>query len=65
MKTVYLNDKKIMTKRRIKKIGKKLNKINKKEDIVVALSKKLSKNEELISEIESYKIEVLNRKMDF
>lgn len=65
MKTVYLNDKKIMTKRRIKKIGKKLNKINKKENIVVALSKKLSKNEELICEIENYKIEILNRKMDF
>lgn len=54
-----------MTKRRIKKIGKKLNKINKKENIVVALSKKLSKNEELICEIENYKIEILNRKMDF
>lgn len=65
MKTVYLNDKKIMTKRRIKKIGKKLYKISKKEDIVVALSNKLSQNEDLIYEINNYNIEVLNRKMDF
>ncbi|MCI8519126.1 MAG: hypothetical protein HFJ51_03355 [Clostridia bacterium] len=65
MKTVYLKEKKPLTERRIRKLAKKLNKINKKENITVAISKELSESQELISEIKGYKIPILNRKMDF
>jgi len=61
LKTIYLNAKKILTKRRIKKIGKKLNKISKKENIAIAISKELSKSQELINEIASYRIPILDR----
>lgn len=61
MKNVYINEKKKLTPRRIKKIAKKVNKINKKEEALVLLSDELQKERELIAEIESYKIKVLDR----
>jgi hypothetical protein len=64
LKTVYLNEKKKLTKRKINKIAKKLEKINEKEEIVLAISKKLSENEELVNEIKRRKIAILNRQMD-
>ena len=63
MKTIYLDEKKMLTDRKIKKIAKKIYKINKKEDLVVAMSRNLKNNCELIDEIESYNITVLDRKM--
>lgn len=65
MKTIYLNEKKKMTQRRVRKIIKKLEKLNKKEKIVVAINKDLSKNQELLEEIKKSKIEVLTRQMGF
>lgn len=59
MKTIYLNEKKRLTKRRVRKIIKKLEKTSKKEDIVVATSKELGKNEELVEEILKRKIDIL------
>lgn len=64
MKTVYINEKRKLTTRKIKKIAKKLNRTNKKEEIITAISKDLMENKELIREIESYKIKVLDRKVD-
>lgn len=61
MKTVYLDESKKLTKRRIRKIAKKLDKINQKEQIVLAISNTLSENIELREEIESYNIEILDR----
>ena len=60
MRTVYIDTKKELNKRRLKKIAKKLYKMNKKEEIVVALSKNLEKNEELNEEISSYGLNILN-----
>lgn len=65
LKTIYLNEKKRMTQRRVRKIIKKLEKLNKKEKIVVAINKDLSRNQELLEEIKKSKIEVLTRQMDF
>lgn len=65
LKTIYLNEKKKMTQRRVRKIVKKLEKLNKKEKIVVAINKDLSKNQELLEEIKKSKIEVLTRQMGF
>lgn len=65
VKTIYLDEKKMLTDRKIRKIAKKIYKINKKEDLVVAISKNLKNNHELINEIESYNITVLDRKMAF
>ena len=61
LKTIYLNEKKKMTQRRVRKIIKKLEKLNKKEKIVVAINKNLSKNQELLEAIKKSKIEVLTR----
>ena len=61
LKTIYLNEKKKMTQRRVRKIIKKLEKLNKKEKIVVAINKDLSKNQELLEAIKKSKIEVLTR----
>lgn len=61
LKTVYLYESKKLTKRRIRKIAKKLDKINQKEQIVLAISNSLSENIELREEIESYNIEILDR----
>ena len=65
LKTIYLNEKKKMTQRRVRKIIKKLEKLNKKEKIVVAINKDLSRNQELLEEIKKSKIEVLTRQMGF
>ena len=61
LKTIYLNEKKKMTQRRVRKIIKKLEKLNKKEKLVVAINKNLSKNQELLEAIKKSKIEVLTR----
>ncbi len=63
MRTVYLNEKKKLNKRRIKKIAKKLDKISQKEEIILAISKDLYENEELIGEISKLKIKILDRKV--
>lgn len=65
MRTVYINEKSELNKRKIKKIAKKINKISKKEDIVVALSKELEKNTELNNQIEEYGIKILDGKWLF
>lgn len=65
MKTVYVDIEKEMTDRRIKKIAKKLYKLNKKDDIVVALSKDLEKNERLISQINEFGVKILDGKWLF
>lgn len=65
MKTVYLNEKRKLTYRKIKKIAKKLDKLKRKDDIIVAVSKDLSDNNELIREIESYNIKVLDGRWIF
>lgn len=63
MKTIYIYQKGKITKRKIRKIAKKISKASKKEDIVVAICKDLSENEELLQELESTKQIILNRKM--
>lgn len=65
LKTIYINQNKRITDRRIRKIVKKVSKINKKEDIAIAICKKLSQNKELLQELESKKLIVLNRKVAF
>ena len=65
MKTIYINENLKLTKRKIRKIAKKIYKKSKKEELVVALCKTLNQNKELIEEIKGYKIEILNRKMAF
>ncbi len=60
MRTIYITTKKELKQRKIKKIAKKLYKINKKEDIVVAISKGLEKQEGLTDEIRSYGLRILN-----
>lgn len=61
MKTIYINEKGKITKRKIRKITKKICKINKKEEIAVAICKELTNCEELIEELEDNRIMVLNR----
>lgn len=63
MKTVYFDEKRKITKRKIKKITKKLIKINKKEKIALVMNDKLMRCEELIKEIKCANIEVLTREM--
>ena len=65
MKTVYVDINKELTARRAKKLAKKLYKMNRKEDIAVALSKELEQNEELMSQINEFGIRVLNGKWLF
>ncbi len=60
MKTVYVDIEKEMTDRRIKKIAKKLYKLNRKENIVVALSKELEKNDGLVNQINEYGVSILD-----
>lgn len=62
MKTIYLDINREITARKTKKIAKKLYKISKKEEIVVALSKNLEKNTELYNNINEYGIKILNGK---
>lgn len=49
-----------MSSRKIRKIAKKVNKINRKEEVAVAISRDLINNKELIEAIESYKVKVLD-----
>ena len=65
MKTVYINEKSKITNRKIRKIAKKVDKINNKEEVAVAICDGLAQNEELIDELKSYKITVLNGKWLF
>ena len=65
MKTVYINEKRKLSKRKIKKIAKKIDKTNRKEEVVVAVSHELSYNKELIEEITSYNVKVLDGKWLF
>lgn len=65
LKTVYVNKERNLSKWKIRRLAKKLEKQSKKEDIAVLLSKKQSNNYELISEIESKNIKVLDRKVAF
>ena len=65
MRTVYINNKDELNKRKQKKIAKKLYKMKKKEDIVVALSKNLKEYKELNDEISSYGLNILNGKWLF
>lgn len=65
MKTVYINENGEITKRKIRKIVKKINKIIKKEQVIIAICKNLCENEELLNELEDNKIQILNRKMAF
>lgn len=60
MKTIYINEKRKLSTRKIKRIAKKINKINKKNEVAVAVSNNLLENKELINEIESYRIKVLD-----
>jgi len=45
MKTIYINQKGRITKRKIRKIAKKITKISKKEDVAIAICKDLIENE--------------------
>lgn len=63
MKTIYIYQKGRITKRKIRRIVKKISKKSKKEDIVIAISKDLSENEELLQELESEGQIILNRNM--
>ncbi len=65
MKTVYINKNGNITKWKIRRIAKKVNKLNKKEETAVVLSKNLYEIQELVDEIEKYEVKILNRKMDF
>lgn len=60
MKTIYINTKENLNKRKIKKITKKIYKLSKKEDIVVALGNEVIGNEELKTVLYSYGIKILN-----
>lgn len=61
MKTVYIKEKTNLSKRKIRKIGKKLEKIKKKEPVIAVISDNLKDNADLIEEIEMHKIKILNR----
>lgn len=65
MKTIYINEKGKITKRKIKRIAKKINKINIDERVIVAICKELIANDQLIQELNRYKIPILDRKMAF
>lgn len=59
MRTIYI-DKENLNERKSKKVAKKLYKISRKEDIVIALSSKLRENEELNELICNYGLKVLD-----
>lgn len=60
MKTIYLSEKRKITQRRIKKITKKLDKQNKKEGVILVLSKQLFENDELIEKVLDQNIQILD-----
>ena len=59
MKTIYIDKEKI-GKWRAKRIAKKLYKISKKEDIVIAISKNLMEHEILNNALDEYGLKILN-----
>lgn len=65
LKTVYVNIDDDINKRKARRIAKKLYKINRKEDIVIALSKNLMKNEILNANIEEFGLKKLDGKWLF
>lgn len=65
MKTIYIEDIKKINEKKAKKIAKKLDRINKKEEIVVALSQNLKEYKELNEAIESYGIKILDGRWIF
>ncbi len=65
LRTIYINKKNKITKRKAKKIAKKLYKLKNKEEILVVISKNLADNSELITNLKEYNINYLNRKMAF
>lgn len=60
MKTVYIKPNKKLTDRKIKRIAKKLGKKNKVNEQLVVIPNELLNNLELINEIQSYNVQVLN-----
>ena len=60
MKTVYIKPDKKLTDRKIKKIAKKLGRKNKSNEQLVVIPNELLNNLELINEIQSYNVQVLN-----
>ena len=60
LKTIYIDKLKKLSLKTYKKLAKRLYKLNKKEKIVVVLSKNLKVEEELISMIEEYAVQILN-----
>lgn len=60
LKTIYINEKEDLTKRKAKRIIKKIYKISKREDIVIALSKNLENHIELNKMIEEYGFKILD-----
>ena len=60
MKTLYINEKRKLTSRRIKKIAKKTYKKARKEECTVILSKAIEKNEELIDALLEYNLTILD-----
>lgn len=65
MKTVYVDIKENFSKWKKRRIIKKLCKINKKENIVIALSKETKKNEEFKNEIKKFNMKILDGKWLF
>lgn len=63
MKTVYIEGKTNLSDRKIKKIGKRLENIKKKEPVIAIISDNLKDNITLIKEIELHKVKILNRKV--
>ncbi len=60
-----MNEKRKFTYRKIRKIAKKLDKLKRKDDMIIAVSNELSNNDELIREIESYNIKILDGRWIF
>ncbi len=60
MKSVYIDEEKNVNARKAKKIAKKLYKINKKEEIAIALSNKMQENGDLLEQLNNYKLCILN-----
>lgn len=62
LRTIYIENIKRINERKARRIAKKLNKISKKEDIVIALSKNLKNQKELYDNISKFGIKILNGK---
>lgn len=60
MKTIYIEEKEDINKRKVKKLIKKIYKTSKKEDVVLAICKSLEDNEILLDYIIEYGFKVLD-----